>query len=94
MINRVLAQLEWEHNLDKVLRTNLVIDLKELAVKRPSDNTMRVFVSLRTFAEAQQRHVAWENSVVLPIAEQWLKPEDLEIMGRNMAARRGIAYPE
>ena len=53
---------------------------------------MRLFMDLRTFAEAQRRHIAWENSLVLPLARKRLTAKDLETMGRNMAARRGIAY--
>ena len=91
--DRILAQLKFEHKLDKVLAHFIAIDLKKLTGRRGPEPPMRLFMDLRTFTEAQRRHIAWENSVVLPLARKRLTAEDLETMGRNMAARRGIAYP-
>ena len=89
----VLAQLEFEHSVDKVLAHHIVIDLKEIAGARALSSSMRFFADLRSFAECQRRHLAWENGVVLPLAGKRLTPPDLAEMGRNMAARRGITYP-
>ncbi len=89
-LDAILAQLEFEHSLDKVLAHHIVIDLREIASERAPESPMRIFMELRTFTEAQQRHLAWENEVVLPLAGRWLRPEDLEEMRRNMAARRGL----
>ncbi len=89
----ILAQLEFEHSTDKVLAHHIVIDLKEIAAARTLNSPMRIFVDLRTFADAQRRHLARENGVVLPLAGKRLTLADLAEMGRNMAARRGIIYP-
>ncbi len=89
----ILAQLEFEHNLDTVLARYIVIDLRKIIGRRTPESPMRLFMDLRTFAEAQQRHIAWENRVVLLLARKRLTPKNLEEMGRNMAVRRGIAYP-
>ena len=89
---RIMAQLSYEHALDKVLVCHIVIDLKEIASETVASPN-RLFISLHTFAEVQRRHLAWENGVVLPLACKRLSPKDLEEMGRNMAARRGISYP-
>ena len=89
----VLAQLEFEHSVDKVLAQHIVIDLKEIAGVRTPDQPMRLFGNLHTFEQCQRRHLAWENSVVLPLACKRLRSADLEQMGRSMAARRGLVYP-
>ncbi len=88
----ILKELEFEHSLDRVLALHIVIDLEVIADRRTLESPMRMFVNVRTFVEAQRRHLAWENGVVLPLAQKRLEPGDLEEMGRNMAARRGMAY--
>ena len=86
----VLAKLEFEHSVEKVLAQHIVIDLREIVGARALRSSMRIFADLRCFTECQQRHLAWENGMVLPLADKWLTPADLAEMGRNMAARRGI----
>lgn len=46
------------------------------------------------FGEMQLRHMQWENGVLLPLARRRLSEADLQLLGRHMAARRGIPYPE
>lgn len=75
-----------------MLALHIVIDLKVIADRRTLESPMRMFVNVRTLVEAQRRHLAWENGVVLPLAQKRLESGDLEEMGRNMAARRGMAY--
>ena len=93
-IDAILATLAWEHTMDSFLTYDLRLDLKTLVSgkKIVDDNTV-VFTDLRTFAESQRRHLDWEEKLVVPLAHKRLMPEDLSEMGRNMAARRGIAYP-
>jgi hemerythrin-like domain-containing protein len=50
-------------------------------------------MNVREFSENQRQHVTWEERVLLPLARQRLTPEDLEEIGRNMAARRGMTNP-
>ncbi len=49
-----------------------------------------IFDSFNLFALDHERHLAWENEVVLPLASKRLSSDDLEELGRNMAARRRI----
>ena len=56
-------------------------------------NPVRMLFNARAFAEAQRRHIAWENNVLLPLARKRLTEADLKELGRNMAAMRGIVYP-
>ncbi|MFQ6018296.1 MAG: hemerythrin domain-containing protein [Kiloniellaceae bacterium] len=92
-IDGILSEIEREHAVDTFLAHHVVLDLKVLASGGKLDQPMRLFNNLRAFAEAQRRHLAWENAVVLPLARRRLGPADLEEMGHNMAARRGLADP-
>ncbi len=49
---------------------------------------------LARFVGAQRTHLAFENAHVLPLARQMLDAVALQRLGRAMAARRGVAYPE
>ena len=91
-IDGILAELDRDHATERFLACSIVVDLKPI-VGRTLDDPWRFFDDLRIFAEGQRRHVAWENRAVLPLALKRLCPEDLEEMGRNMTARRGIPYP-
>ncbi len=90
----MLAKLTWEHELDKELVGFIVADLQRLADGFRLANPTRFLSNLRGFAATQQRHLEWEDRVVLPLAQKRLSAEDLAQMGRNMAARRGLSYPE
>ena len=46
------------------------------------------------WCERSEAHVALEDAELLPAARRLLRPDDLEALGRTMAARRGVAYPE
>ena len=45
------------------------------------------------FCQSQQRHIAVENAVVLPIVRLRLTSDDLNSLGRRLAARRGLSNP-
>ncbi len=92
-IDGILSEIDQAHAVERFLALHIVMDLKVLASGKELDQPMRLFNNLRAFAEAQRRHLAWENSVVLPLACKRLSLEDLEEIGHNMAAHRVIAYP-
>jgi len=46
----------------------------------------------RRFIEMNRTHLEFENTHVLPLAQQVLGAADLERLGRAMAARRGVPY--
>ena len=55
----------------------------------------QVFVhEARTFGVLQRRHLAWENGTILPLARKRLNKHDLAELGRKMAARRGLSFPD
>ena len=93
-IKEVLIQLTREHALDGDLAGFLIDDMRALAERITPSPPMRFCINARAFAETQRRHLGWENRLVLPLARPRLTPADLAAMGRNMAARRGLAYPD
>ena len=92
-VDKTLAELDMDHAAEMFLVRHIVIDLKTIADGNGSDRAFHLVNNLRTLAEDQQRHLAWENNVVLPLARKRLNPADLAEMGHNMADRRGVRFP-
>lgn len=93
-IDRILKQLSREHAFDKDLVDFIVADLELLAQGIAIANPTRLVVNVREFSETQRRHLTWENVVLLPLARRRLRPADMVRLGKAMAARRGLTYPE
>jgi hemerythrin-like domain-containing protein len=91
-IETILAELDRDHAAESFLVRDIAVDLRVVAESRDLEAPARFFTSLRIFAEGQRRHLSWENRVVMPLAGKRLTRQDLETLGRNMAARRGIDY--
>ena len=87
-IEAMLERLDREHAAENFLAHHLVAELKVIAGGEQPSNSTRLFNDLRAFAVAQCRHIAWENAVVLPLANKRLSSDDLEEMNRKMSARR------
>ena len=92
-IDGILDGLARDHAADEHLARGIVQDLNRIiddgaSTKRPS------FERLATaFVATESRHLILENDLVLPLARRRLTTEDLERIGRAMAARRGIELP-
>ncbi|MBT3627192.1 MAG: hemerythrin domain-containing protein [Rhodospirillaceae bacterium] len=91
---RMRAQLSKEHVTDDALAKLLEADLRILADGGSLDSHTGFAAKARALAELQERHLNWENNTLLPLAEKRLDAEELVKIGRNMAARRGMEYPE
>lgn len=89
-IEEALKQLSREHALDDDLMEFMIDDIATLADGGTLSNPVRLLMNVREFAEMQRRHLTWEDRVILPLARKRLTPEDLEAMGRSMAARRKL----
>ena len=92
-IDRILAELDRHHAAESFLIRDIAVDLHVIVDGTDLESRARFLGSLCIFGEGQQRHLSWENKAVLPLAGKRLTPKDLEALGRNMAARRGIDYP-
>jgi len=92
-IRRMLAVLAEEHETDRDLVARLVGAIEPIvAGERPPDDPPFVKAAA-AFAATQRRHIGWEERVVFPLARMRLTRDDLEEIGRGMAARRGTAPP-
>ncbi|MGB8274277.1 MAG: hemerythrin domain-containing protein [Alphaproteobacteria bacterium] len=93
-IAAVLDLLSQEHAAEQI-RGSAVIGALRLspALEGASMDSSEAQI-LFAFAEGQRRHLAWENGIVLPLARRMLSREDLQRIGRRMARRRRIDYPE
>ena len=89
-IEPVLEELDRDHAAEKYLMRLIVIDLDRTLGGKKLESSAFFFDNLGLFARRQERHLAWENDLVLPLASKRLCPVDLEELGRNMAARRSI----
>lgn len=50
-------------------------------------------IHIERFIALNRSHIAFENERVLPLAREILSAADLQSLGRAMAARRGVNYP-
>ncbi len=67
-------------------------DLRCLAEGKTLDDPLTFGHQARAFAGFQRRHLAWENSVLLPLARRRLDPSDAADLRRTMTARRGATH--
>lgn len=91
----ILEILTAEHEADEQAAATLA---ERLRLAAPQQDLPASRCALRAaaeqFAAMQQRHLIWENVVVLPIARRRLLPSDLAAMGHAMADRRNVPFPE
>lgn len=88
------GQLNHEHARDGAVAREISHELDRI-VERGAPADTSDFVALATvFTECQDRHLAWENIVIIPHAEIRLGPRDLRKLGEEMAARRDMRIPE
>ncbi len=92
-IEAVLEELDRDHAVECYLMRMIAVDLKRVLGGKKLKSASFFFDSLDLFARDQERHLAWENEVVLPLASKRLSSDNLEELGRNMAARRRITFP-
>ncbi len=94
-VGEMLDDLLEEHAADKQDADQIIAGLAKIA---DSDNDAQPTSSfcdlLRRFSANERRHLIVENAIILPLARARLAADDLRTIGRRMAARRGIDYPE
>lgn len=91
---RILRLLAEEHGRDQDLTESLRTGLRALAAGKALRSQEAFLKSAAAFAELQRRHLAWEDELILPLARERLTAGDLQTIGRRMAERRGVEYPE
>ncbi|MDV2965383.1 hemerythrin domain-containing protein [Nitratireductor aquimarinus] len=85
----VVSELCAEHSSDKLDADELCRALD--APERQGRGWKGLFTR---FAANERRHLIVENAIVIPMARIRLEPDDLTRIGRHMAERRGITFPE
>lgn len=94
-IEEVLGELSQEHAADKQDADRIMDGLAQALQADDGtalDEDFRAL--LHRFAANERRHLIVENAIVMPLARARLTKDDLRSLGRRMAARRGLDYPE
>ena len=73
-----LDQLEMEHVRDEDVSSELLEELTFVAEQGRARNADMLGYMLRGLFEGQRRHIAWENTVVVPAARRLLQQDDLQ----------------
>ncbi|WP_420347764.1 hemerythrin domain-containing protein [Pelagibius sp.] len=88
-IEAVLSALAREHHADERMARDIVEGLEAcMAAGRAPRTDADLRARLTEFARRQRRHLAVENSIVLPIARNRLTELDLANLTKRMAERR------
>ena len=93
-ITQLLDDLEAEHRRDAGLGREIACTLRQLSEDSGERLTDDLRASIMAFVSEIMRHLTVEDEQVLPIARTCLTDDDFEEMGRAMARRRGIDYPD
>ncbi len=86
-IRSILSQLEHEHETDESYALEIAEELDVLAFAGQPRNADMLGYMLRGFFVSQRRHIQWENALLLPIAREVLRPEDLDTLKQRLDAR-------
>lgn len=93
-IDAALAALDDEHRNETHLCKALLPQLHRLAAGPPREELAEIRGQLSAIAGSIRHHLAQEERLILPLARRRLLPSDICAIGRRMAARRGVTYPE
>lgn len=93
-IGELIGLLCEEHEKDDEFAQAMVAGLEQLVAETGPATPLSLIMNALAFAETSRRHVAWENTAILPLAEIRLTADDLIELGRSLAARRSLAYPD
>lgn len=87
----LIEMLTLEHDAQALLWRSL---RTQLAAIETGTSTVLDVAQTSRFIEANRSHLAFENTHVLPLARAVLDAAALQRLGRAMAARRGLDYPD
>jgi len=87
-VERLLEQCEQEHAVDHGLSLELAECLEDAAGARTVSNPDMLGYMLRGFFEGYRRHIAWERTVLIPLARRRISGEALGEMKSGIAAVR------
>jgi len=89
ILDSVLEMLEAEHRTMAERWAAIEAALADVAA---IEDPQRFAADVAAFNELYRNHVDWEERDVYPRAPELLEADELEAIGRSMAARRGVEY--
>jgi hemerythrin-like domain-containing protein len=89
--DKLMQQLLAEHQSMDAMWGNLRSQLQEIADGKTANLERKIVAD---FSLAYGRHVMLENMKLLPLAAKLLDDEQLQVMGKNMAHRRGVSFDQ
>lgn len=89
-IEPVLVGLVLDHGRCRDLISEIVGALSGARSHDPVELEPGIGAIMRTYSMTEQRHLAIENAILIPIAQGRLKSDDLKLMSLHMRARRGV----
>lgn len=79
-IKTLIGQITADNAADEVLAYDTADQLEAAVEKRQAGKPDMLAYMLRGMFEGRRRHIAWEMSVLIPLARERLRPEDLDIV--------------
>lgn len=86
-----IAQLCMEHAADEDLAGEIAEALSLLAGTDDQANPNALGYMLRCFFECLRRHLVWEDTIILPMAQRALTPNDMRELQQVMLDERASA---
>lgn len=93
-LERILNRLQTQHRHDLALSGRLLPFLSRMIAGKSVGDSKNFADDASSLAASLRRNLAWEEEALLHPARHHLSGADLTAIGRAMAARRGVAYPE
>jgi hypothetical protein len=93
-LEKNLRSLQQQHRHDTSLSVRLLPLLRRMAAGAPAASEKVFSECCAALTVSLGRNLAWEEGAILRPAARYLSASDLEVLGRAMAARHGIAFPE
>ncbi|MFC4352612.1 hemerythrin domain-containing protein [Fodinicurvata halophila] len=84
-----VAQLVLEHGVDRGRAARLAGILSDYSESPHDGLEQRLAISGDAFAEAQKRHVAWMDLVILPLAQSRLSERNLQDLSQGLHVHYG-----
>lgn len=93
-LEKNLYSLQQQHRHDTSLSLRLLLPLRRMAAGSAAGTEKEFAESCAALTVALRRNLAWEEEAILRPAARHLGASDLEALGRAMAMRHGVAFPE
>lgn len=90
-LGAILDQLVSEHELDCGLVDPIIQHLRLIQSGEATTDVARFQSNIWSFTTALRRHLSWEETIVLPLAEKILTDKDRKELAHSFAERRQLS---